>query len=69
MKVIKLFMNRETEPRFFEFIREGEKKLDHLWLFEGWLLVAYPLDKPVSKRSAKWIDPSQCRVDWIKEFV
>ena len=66
MKVIKLFMNRETEPRFFEFIREGEKGLE---LFEGWLSVAYPMDKPMSKRNAKWIDPSRCRVDWIKEFV
>jgi len=66
MKVVKLYMKKETEPRFFEFIREGEKGLE---LFEGWILVAYPLDKPMSKRSAKWLDPSRCRVDWIKEFA
>jgi hypothetical protein len=66
MLVVKLYMNRETEPRFFEYRKVGEKGLE---LFEGWLLVAYPLDKPESKRSAKWIDPSRCRVDWIREFV
>jgi hypothetical protein len=66
VKIVKLYRNRETEPRFFEFIREGEKGLE---LFEGWILVAYPLDKPESKRSAKWLDPSRCRVDWIREFV
>jgi hypothetical protein len=65
MQVIKLFMKRETEPRFFEFCRIGEKGLE---LFEGWILVAYPLDKPVSKRHAKWINPNNVRVEWVKEF-
>ena len=68
MKVIKLYMHRESEPRFFEFIKIGDANLADAGLYK-WVLVAYPLDKPEPKRSAKWLDPSRIRIDWIKEFV
>ena len=41
MQIVKLFKGKETEPRYYEFVREGK---DHE-KFAGHILVAYPLEK------------------------
>lgn len=64
MKVIKLYRDKETEPRFYEFRKMGTDG----WMFDGWVLVSYPLDKPETKRNSMWLDPKKIRIDWIREF-
>jgi hypothetical protein len=57
MVVIKVYQ-KPDKPEFYAYVRSGK-----------WgLLVTYPISKPDSKRSAKWIDPNIVRIDWIKEF-
>jgi hypothetical protein len=57
MKVIKVYQ-KPDKPEFYAYVRSGK-----------WgVLVVYPIDKPDSKRSAKWIDPNIVRIDWIREF-
>ena len=58
MKVVKLY-RKPDKPEFFELVRVGE-----------WgMLLTYPIDKPDSKRSARWLALNEVYVDWIKEFV
>ena len=59
MVVIKLYQ-KPDKPEFYAYVRSDK---------EWGLLVNYPIDKPDSKRSAKWIDPNIVRIDWIREFV
>ena len=65
MKIIKLYKGKETEPRFYEFVRQGKEGER----FVGDILVAYPLEKRESDRLCRWYSPDEVRVDWIKEFV
>jgi hypothetical protein len=65
MRVIKVYVGKEKEPRFYEYRKTGSDG----WMFDGWVLVSYPLDKPAHKRESKWLDPKKIKVEWIKEFV
>ena len=47
MKVVKLYKGKETEPRFYEFVREGRAEEK----FAGHILVAYPLEKRSSNEN------------------
>lgn len=64
MQIVKLFKGKETEPRYYEFVREGK---DHE-KFAGHILVAYPLEKREADRHCRWYSPLEVRIDWIKEF-
>jgi hypothetical protein len=35
---------------------------------DGKLLVVYPISSPDRKRLARWINPSEVHVEWIKYF-
>ena len=64
MQIVKLYKGKETEPRFYEFVREakeGER-------FAGDILVAYPLEKKESSRHCRWYSPNEVRVEWIRDF-
>ena len=65
MQIVKLYKGKETEPRFYEFVREGRAEEK----FAGHILVAYPLEKRESSRHCRWYSPNEVRIDWIKEFV
>ena len=65
MKIVKLYKGKETEPRFYEFVREGKEDEKYV----GHILVAYPLEKRESNRLCRWYSPTEVRVDWIKEFA
>jgi hypothetical protein len=64
MNIIKLYKGKETEPRYYEFVRHG--RIDEK--FAGHILVAYPLEKRESNRHCRWYSPDEVRIDWIKEF-
>lgn len=58
MLVIKLY-RKPNRPEFYRLVRVGE-----------WgMLLNYPIDKPDRKRLARWIEPSEVYIDWIREFV
>lgn len=65
MQIVKLFKGKETEPRYYEFVREGK---DHE-KFAGHILVAYPLEKREADRHCRWYSPLEVHIDWIKEFI
>lgn len=57
MLVIKLY-RKPNRPEFYKLVRVGE-----------WgMLLNYPIDKPDRKRSARWIEPKEVYIDWIREF-
>ena len=57
MKIVKLY-RRPNNPEFFALIRsEGTR-----------ILVNYPINVAYRKRSARWLDMGDIRIDWIKEF-
>ena len=57
MKILKLY-TKPNKPEYVKLVRTGD-----------WgILVNYPIDKPNYKREAKWINPSEVYIDWIKTF-
>jgi hypothetical protein len=57
MQVVKLY-RKPDKPEFVKLVRvEG-----------GEMLVNYPIDKPDWKREARWVAPSEVRIEWIKTF-
>jgi hypothetical protein len=57
MLVIKLY-RKPNQPEFYSLIRWNG----------GRLLVNYPIDKPDSKRLARWFEFNEVYIDWIREF-
>jgi hypothetical protein len=58
MLVIKLY-RKPNHPEFYSLIRWNG----------GRLLVNYPIDKPDSKRLARWFEYNEVYIDWIREIV
>ena len=61
MRVVKLYTNRSTTPKFFVFVREDTERKR--------FLVTYPTYKPDRFREAKWFDFDEVRVEWIREYL
>lgn len=59
MHVIKFYEGKSTTPQYAAFIRQDEK---------GHLLINEHIDKPYGKRVARWLDPKDVRVEWIRDF-
>lgn len=59
MHVIKFYEGRSTTPQYASFIRRDEK---------GHLLINEQIDKPYGKRTARWLDPKDVRIEWIRNF-
>ena len=57
MRVIKLY-RKPNEPEFYMYEKTGERGI----------LVAYPIDVPNRKRSARWFGLNEVYVEWIQEF-
>lgn len=60
MMVIKFYEGRSTTPQYAALVRQDEK---------GHLLINTPTDKPYGKREARWLDPKEVRVEWIRDFA
>ena len=57
MQIIKLY-RKPNQPEYLKLVRvEGCE-----------LLVNYPIDKPNWKRLARWINPNEVYVEWIRTF-
>ena len=60
MMVMKFYEGKSTTPQYAAVIRQDEK---------GHILINTPTDKPYGKREARWLDPKDIRVDWIRDFA
>lgn len=60
MKVMKFYEGSPDRPKYASLVRQDEK---------GHLLLNEPTDKPYGKREARWVDPKDIRIVWIREFV
>ena len=58
MKIVKLYRKPNT-PEFYKMVRCDSHAF----------LVNYPIDKPDSKREARWFYFDEVYIDWIREFV
>lgn len=57
MVVIKLYRRPDT-PEFYRLVRVDK---------DMGLLLNYPIELPDVKRSARWVQPSEVFIDWIRE--
>jgi len=57
MKVIKLY-RRPDKPEFYRLVRVDK---------DMGLLLNYPIELPDVKRSARWVQPNEVFIDWIRE--
>lgn len=60
MLIIKFYEGSPDVPKYAVLVRQSE---------EGALLINEPTDKPYGKRTARWLDPKQIRVIWIRNFA
>jgi hypothetical protein len=72
MKVIKLYQLKENrlrpkynpeKPEYYHLVRSD--------MYKGGsaLLVNYPIDKPNSKREARWFYTDEVHVEWVRTFL
>ena len=59
MLVIKLY-RKPDKPEFFRLVKFDSSM---------GLLVNYPIDVVDRKRMARWFNPDEVYIDWIKEFI
>jgi len=59
MQVIKFYEGRSTTPIYAALVRQNE---------EGHLLINEPTGVAYGKRTARWLDPKDIRVEWIRNF-
>jgi hypothetical protein len=58
MKIVKLY-RKPDKPEFYILVRSGGLGF----------LVNYPIDKPDTKRIARWFNLDEVYIDWVREFV
>lgn len=59
MQIVKLYWKRKPhQPEFLKLER----------VENGDLLVVYPISSPDSKRNARWVNPNDVHIEWIKTF-
>lgn len=59
MQVIKFYEGRSTTPIYAALVRQDE---------QGHLLINEPTGVAYGKRTARWLDPKNIRVEWIRNF-
>ena len=57
MQIVKLY-RKPNQPEYVKLER----------VENGELLVVYPIDKPDSKRHARWLKQTDVHIEWIKTF-
>lgn len=57
MKIVKLY-RKPNAPEFYKMVRCDAHAF----------LVNYPIDKPDSKREARWFYFDEVYIDWVREF-
>jgi len=57
MRIIKLYQ-KPNKPEFYKVVRWDNDSI----------LVNYPLDKPHSKRMARWFYFDEIYIDWIRQL-